>query len=96
MFVLTNHLIEYTIGPVVLLQHYVYEWWKDTSCIYVGAGTNRRAWNTHNEEVEKLRVYPFKVVIIQHNLTKSMAHAEERFRIHLRRRQGHNLIQRNS
>lgn len=93
-FYLTPFMSSYTIGPNVVLGHYIYEWWDQRIPFYIGSGTNRRAWNTHYPLVEerKLASTLFKVVIIRHHLNKKMAHAWERRLIVQRVRQGHHLL----
>lgn len=66
--------------PEFVLGAYVYEWRNNNIVFYVGAGTNRRAWNTHLTLPQERReaATNFKVNIYRHGLTKSQAHLLER------------------
>ena len=89
-FVLSSHLQAISISPQKLHGHYVYEWLDSGTPFYVGSGTNRRAWNTHNPqaELQRLSSTNFKVIIHKQFLSKKLAHLEERLLTNKRLRQG--------
>ncbi len=83
-FWLPPKLRQITIGPLIVKGHYVYEWLDHGKVFYVGMGTNRRAWNTHNSLAESIRFSStcFRVRIINHCMSKQLAHAVERSHTH--------------
>jgi len=93
-FILSPALQEITIGPHILIGHYVYEYRSNNIPFYIGMGTNRRAWNIHLSPPEEMRRAStnFRVVIIRHNLTKKQAHLAERYYTKKRISEGFQLL----
>jgi hypothetical protein len=92
-YALNNHLQSITLGKTKVYGHYVYEWLDNGKPFYIGSGTNRRAWNTHNPlaEAQRRNSTNFRVVIHKQYLSKQMAHLEERILTMKRLSQGFTL-----
>lgn len=75
--------MEYTLTPKVkaitenapdkVTGYYVYLWKDRDEVFYVGLGKGRRAWNSHNADLDRYRQFcgvNFSVTIIRDGLTK--------------------------
>ena len=82
-----------TYAPNPLYGYYVYLWLDLGIPFYVGMGKTYRAWAEHHPitEERKARCNKFRVKIVQHRLTKKLAHKKERFLIKQLTRQGISL-----
>lgn len=90
--------MEYTLTPKVkaitenaptkVTGYYVYLWKDRDEVFYVGLGKGRRAWNSHNADLDRYRQFctDFSVAIVRDGLTKVeakvlKAHYKEKYRV---------------
>lgn len=82
-FLIPTPHFDITYSPSPIYGYYVYEWLDHYKPFYVGMGTQYRAWAQHHPitEERKEQSTKFRVRIVQHRLTKKLAHKFERMLI---------------